>query len=64
MVYINIRKSGRKSRKNEGKVNPGKDVFVDGIHQKVLELNGDEKLMEWFNLSEEDAKAYIKKFTE
>ena len=30
---------------NEGKVNPGKDVFVDGIHQKVLELNGDEKLM-------------------
>ena len=104
---------------NEGKVNPGKDVFVDGIHQKGLELNGDEKLMgvmtlemdrrmredwaeergrreglaqgieqgirafvlsdrkdgiseseikgkliEWFNLSEEDAEAYIKKFTE
>ena len=100
---------------NEGKVNPGRDDFIDEVHQKVLELNGDEKLMgvmtlemdrrmredwaeergrhegldqgirafvlsnrkdgiseseikgklmEWFNLSEEDAKAYIKKFTE
>ena len=120
---------------NEGKVNPGRDDFIDEVHQKVLELNGDEKLMgvmtlemdrrmredwaeergrreglvqgrqegldlgrqeglaqgieqgirafvlsdrkdgiseseikgkliEWFNLSEEDAEAYIKKFTE
>ena len=100
---------------NEGEINPGRDDFIDEVHQKVLELNGDEKLMgvmtlemdrrmredwaeergrhegldqgirafvlsnrkdgiseseikgklmEWFNLSEEDAKAYIKKFTE
>ena len=120
---------------NEGEINPGRDDFIDEVHQKVLELNGDEKLMgvmtlemdrrmredwaeergrreglvqgrqegldlgrqeglaqgieqgirafvlsnrkdgiseseikgkliEWFNLSEEDAEAYIKKFTE
>ena len=30
---------------NEGKVNPGRDDFIDEVHQKVLELNGDEKLM-------------------
>ena len=30
---------------NEGKVNPGRDDFIDEVHQKVPELNGDEKLM-------------------
>ena len=30
---------------NEGEINPGRDDFIDEVHQKVLELNGDEKLM-------------------